>query len=181
MEDNKSKSEKEFKLLPIDVSMEDLTAELSSANDPDSFKKLVDLFNFNQAKKNVIRTKTYSDILDKVADQMLERFNKNADEFSNADLLNYLQATQTAMEKASKSVETVNTNPAIQLNQLNINVENSSDLSRESREKIKDVITKLLLQQQKVEEVSTPLVDEDVVEISSEESNSLLKEEDSNE
>ena len=75
-------------------------------------------------------------LLDKVSDQMIERFEKRPGEFSNSDLLNYLQVTQSAIEKANKSLNLVDETPAIafqQNNQVNINLHGGLDQESKSR------------------------------------------------
>ena len=73
---------------------------------------------------------------------MLERFEKKPGEFSNSDLINYLQVTQNAIDRANKSISLIDENPAITLNQVNINV--TDNLSRESRTKIEDAVKAIL-------------------------------------
>lgn len=47
---------------------------------------------------------------------MIERFDKRPGEFSNSDLLSYLQVTQAAIDKATKSLNLVEETPLIQVN-----------------------------------------------------------------
>ena len=91
---------------------------------------------------------SYNSLLDKVNAQIEERLNKRADQFSNKDLLDYMDKMSSAIEKAQKQIKDVDTVPAIQINQQNINIGNNDNnainLSRESRQNVMDVVTTIL-------------------------------------
>lgn len=121
--------------------------------DVDKIKDLTHLFNLNQAKKNVIRVMKLNGLLDTVSDKIIERFEKYPDNFSSADLLNYLQVTQNAIDKANKNLSLVEDTPVIQINhnnQVNLNVIDSYD--RESKERVMEFIKSVLAQSDNVEE-----------------------------
>ena len=73
----------------------------------------------------------------------IERFEKRPGEFSNTDLINYMNTVQNAIDRANKSLNLIDEAPAITLNQVNVNVEDPV-LNRESREKITNAINALL-------------------------------------
>ena len=76
----------------------------------------LDLFNLAQSKNNVLRVIKLNDLLQKVEDQAIERFNKRPDQISNRELLEYLQVVSTQIEKSQKTVnETINEKPLIQI------------------------------------------------------------------
>ena len=88
----------------------------------------------------------FNGLLDTVSDQMLERFQKRADEFSNNDLLNYMQVVQSAIDRTQKSLDLISETPAIQLNtqnNLNINVIDGG-LDRDSKERVSDAVKAIL-------------------------------------
>ena len=112
-------------------------------------KDLVSLFNLTHTKKQMLRTLTYDELLDHITKQMEERVVKRADQFSNRDLLDYLNAMNTSLEKAQKQISDVDAIPVIQLNQQNniINVGNAdigANLPKESRERILAAISKII-------------------------------------
>jgi hypothetical protein len=121
--------------------------------DVDKIKDLTHLFNLNQAKKNVIRVMKLNGLLDTVSDKIIERFEKYPDNFSSADLLNYLQVTQNAIDKANKNLSLVEDTPVIQVNhnnQVNLNIIDSYD--RDSKERVMEFIKSVLAQSNTVEE-----------------------------
>ena len=95
----------------------------------------------------MIRSATYNQLLDHIMGQMEERVTKRADQFSNKDLLDYMNAMGAAMEKAQKQLGDINAAPPIQINQQNniVNINNEADeLDRESRKKVMDAVSSIL-------------------------------------
>ena len=131
-------------LLPINLSNEELEQRLIDETDIDNMKNIINLFNLNIKKKDIVRTAKLNDLQDKVYDQMNKRLTHKADEFSNADLLSYYKTIQESINKSDTTLDKVDT-PAIQIvqNQLNINQEND-ELSRESKKKVIDLVQKLM-------------------------------------
>ena len=148
----------------IDSSTLQLAQQIINEDDLDTVKDLTHLFNLNQAKKNVIRVMKLNGLLDTVSDKILDRFEKYPDNFSNADLLNYLQVTQNAIEKANKNLSLVDETPVIQLQQNNqVNVNIIDTLDRDSKARVLDTIKAILSNtqsQENTEEVVT-LIQED--------------------
>lgn len=126
----------------LDKSSEDLIKNIVLEQDPDKLKDLVSLFNTVQSKKNIVRVDAFSKLLDKISDQMIERFEKKPGEFSNKDLLDYLNAVRSAMDKSDIVPENINI-PVIQNNtQVNLNID--SGLNKESRERVADAVSSIL-------------------------------------
>jgi hypothetical protein len=72
---------------------------------------------------------------------MRERVTKRADQFSNKDLLDYVNVITTAAEKAAKQIGLVEDIPLIQINtQNNIQVNDGFNLNKESRQKVMDAV-----------------------------------------
>lgn len=93
-------------------------------------------------------------LLDSVTDKVIERFEKTPNNFSNEDLLKYMQVTENALDKANKNLELVEETPAIQLqqnNQININMDKS--LNRDSRAKVTEAVEAILKKLQSNEQV----------------------------
>jgi hypothetical protein len=169
-------------LIPLDKSTNNLAQEIINETDLKKVQDLTHLFNLNQAKKNVLRILKLNSLLDKVSDQMITRFEKTPDNFSNADLLNYMQVTQSAIDRANKALNLVDESPSITLNQVNVNV-GTEALDRESRAKITEAINKILQRSKELEivpEENINLVQEEVIEVEDEtvlNNNQLLNEE----
>ena len=132
----------------LESNTQNIVETLLQEQDPKKVKDLTHLFNISQTKKSVLRTMSYNSLLDKVNAQIEERLNKRADQFSNKDLLDYMDKMSSAIEKAQKQIKDVDTVPAIQINQQNINIGNNDNnainLSRESRQNVMDVVTTIL-------------------------------------
>lgn len=144
-----------------------LVNDILNEKDPKKVKDLTYLFNIAQTKKSVLRAVNLNNLLDKVNDQMEERLTKRADQFSNKDLLDYMDKMTGALEKVQKQVQDVDPTPAIQINQQNINL-GDSGLSRESRQNVMDAVASILkrLNEESLEEPEIieeePVSDNDV-------------------
>ena len=126
---------------------DELVNQILAEDDVNKVKDLTHLFNVACVKKDIIRVKTLDNLYDTVISKVAERFEKRPDEFSNSDLISYLQVTQNALDKAKKSASSVDETPAIvqqQNNQVNINIGDSEKLTRESRDKVIDAIDAFL-------------------------------------
>ena len=142
MEDNKLA----ISTTTLDQNTTQIAQDIINETDVDTIKDLTHLFNLNQAKKNVLRVMKLNGLLDTVSDKIIERFEKYPDNFSSADLLNYLQVTQNAIDKANKNLSLVEEAPVIQVNhnnQVNVNIIDSYD--RESKERVLEAIKSILL------------------------------------
>lgn len=127
-------------MIPLSTETNKLAQEIVNEQDIDKVKSLTTSFNLNQAKKNVLRVLKLNSLLDKVTDQMLDRFEDHPDEFSNTDLINYMQTVQGAIDRANKSLNLVNETPAIQINQVNVNTESKPVFDKDSRDKIREAV-----------------------------------------
>jgi hypothetical protein len=148
--------------LNIDNQSKQLAQHIIDEPDIEKVKELTQLFNLNQAKKNVLRVMKLNGLLDTVSDKIIDRFDRFPDNFSNDDLIKYLQVTQTAIEKANKNLSLVDDTPIIQVNhnnQLNVNI--SDTLDRESRERVLAFV-KAAIQQTSAEETDFVEIEEEV-------------------
>ena len=129
-------------VIPLDNQTAKVTNELIEEQDLDKVKNLTKLFNLNQAKRNAIRVMKLNSLLDKVGDQMIERFDKKPGEFSNKELLDYMSVVQSTIDRANKSIKLVDQTPAIVINQQNnqVNIDNSPVLDRESRMRVVEAV-----------------------------------------
>lgn len=158
-------------MIPLDSNTAELASNIIKESDLDEIKRLTQLFNLNQAKKNVLRVLKLNSLLDKVSDQMLERFEKRPGEFSNSDLINYMTVTQNAIDRANKSLNLVNETPAIQ---VNVNVDNDpiKSIDKESKERIMAAVNAILQKSKELDLDADDIQEEIVVD------NTVLKEED---
>ena len=134
-------------LTQLDEKTQQIAQEIIEEQDIDRVKDLTALFNLNAQKRNVMRVIKMNNLLDKVTDQVIERFDKRPDNFSNDDLIKYMQVTENAIDKANKNLNLVEETPPIQLmqnNQVNINI--GSDLDRDGRERVLNTVASLIAQ-----------------------------------
>lgn len=130
-------------LFSIDNKLSSIADNIIEEDNLSDLKNLIQIFNLNQAKKNALRILKLNSLLDKVQDSMIDRFEKRPGEFSNTDLINYMNTVQSAIDRANKSLTLVDETPTITLNQVNVTVEDPV-LNRESREKITNAINALM-------------------------------------
>ena len=143
MEENKSLTP--LNLVPLDTQTREIAQKILDEQDVDKVKDLTTIFNLNAQKRNVMRVIKMNDLLDKVTDKVMERFEKTPDNFSNDDLLRYMQVTETAIDRANKQLNLVDETPPIQLQQNNqINVSIVDSLDRDARERVADVVKSIL-------------------------------------
>lgn len=128
----------------LDIYAKALADDIIKEQDLDKIKNLTNLFNINQHKKNIVRTTKLNELLDAITDQMVERFQKKPNEFSNADLLDYLTAVQNTIDKANKNTAQEDLQPIQQINNTQININNEEQLSREARDRVLNFIKKTI-------------------------------------
>lgn len=140
--------------VPLDTKTQKIAQEILDTEDIDKVKDLTNLFNLNTKKRNVMRVLKMTQLLDNVTDKVIERFEKTPDNFSNEDLLKYMQVTENAIDKANKNLDLVEETPAIQFqqnNQVNINIDKG--LNRDSRAKVTEAVEAILKKLQNNEQV----------------------------
>lgn len=131
----------------LDTKSESIVSDIIDTDNTDDLKALTNMFNINMAKKNMLRLLKLNGLLDSLSDVAVERLQNNPDEITNKELMEYLNVVQNLIDKSTKTVDTVNTAPVIQINTQN-NVLVTSDgeslnLSKESRDKVLDVVAQL--------------------------------------
>ena len=136
--------------------------------DPKELQTIVDMFNLDIKKKNMLRTSRISEIQDGILNQIFERVSSRPNEFSNSDLINYFKVMQETLLKNPTETEL----PQIHINQnnqVNINMEsNGPVLNRMSRERVANAIRNILNQTQE-QLISDPY--EGIIDIQPEEMN----------
>ena len=133
--------------VPLDEQTAKIANDILQETDVEKVKDLTELFNLNQRKKNVVRLMKFNSLLDSISDHMLERFEKRAGEFSNSDLLDFMQVVQSTIDRTQKSLDQIKETPAIQVNtQNNVNINLDDGMSRESKKRVADAIAGILNQ-----------------------------------
>lgn len=122
-----------------------LAQQLIDEKDIDTSKNIVQLFNFNLSKRNALRILKLNGLYDNITDQMIERFQKRSGEFSNSDLLSYLQTVENSIEKSQKSLSQVDEQPTIvQTNNTQVNFNVLDGFNDDSRDRIANAIKSIL-------------------------------------
>ena len=128
----------------------ELETKLMEEDNLDEINKIVEMFNVNLQKKNIIRSAKLSDVQDKVVQQMTDRFEQRADSFSNDDLIKYHKIIQETLTKTDTTMDNVKT-PTIQINQQ-VTVDNVT-FNSESRKRILEAVNNILNGSENVEDV----------------------------
>lgn len=122
---------------PLDQKLNNLVNDIMDEQDPNKTKDLVELFNWNISKKNIVRIRKLNNLYDSITDQMVERVDKRADQFSNSDLLDYVKTIQNAIDINTKNLSQVQEPPMIlQQHNTQINVNLSNNFDQEAKQRI---------------------------------------------
>ena len=154
----------ELNLQPLDEQTRDIAQKILEEQDVDKVKNLTNLFNLNAQKRNVMRVIKMNGLLDDVTDEIVRRFENKPDNFSNEELLKYMQITENAIDRANKNLNLVEETGPIQYqqnNQVNINIVDTLD--RDSKDRVLDYVNSIL-------KGNIP-IEENVVEIQEDEVN----------
>lgn len=121
---------------------EDKKLQLLNATTKKELEEIVAVFNLDIAKKNLLRSSVYSDLVDKVIAEMGDRIDKVPGQFSNKELLDYVSVLQAQLTKSSaenKEIPTI----AIQQNIVNVNSQ-LNQFDRESKDRMRDALKSIL-------------------------------------
>lgn len=149
---------------PLDEKLDTIVDSILDEQDPKKTKDLVDLFNWNMSKKNILRIQKLNNLYDSITDQMIERVDKRADQFSNSDLLDYVKTIQGAIDLNTKNLSQVQETPLIvhQNNtQINLNVAESFD--KDAKERILAAVQATLARATTVNEQSVNIENPTIV------------------
>lgn len=124
---------------------EGLIKNIIEEDNVDKLKDLTHLFNAHQTKRQILRTNALNDLQDALVGQMLEKLNQVPDNFNNTDIANWMRVVTQALDATQKSVSQIDTVPIVNIQQNNqINLNSVGTLSKESRDKISEVLNQIL-------------------------------------
>lgn len=135
----------ELSVVSLDNQTKDIAQKILDEQDINKVKDLTTLFNLNAQKRNVMRVIKMNKLLDDVTDHMMTRFEQRPDNFSNEELLKYMQVTENAIDRANKNLNLVEETPPIQYqqnNQVNINIVDTLD--RDERDRVLEYVNSVL-------------------------------------
>lgn len=125
--------------LSLTSPIDELEQRIMCESDTEELKNIIDLFNLQIKKKDIVRTSKLSDLQDKISAQIESRIDKHSDEFSNQDLISYFKTIQDTINKSDTTLDSIKM-PVIQINKQEVNVNVDNGLSKESRNKVADII-----------------------------------------
>ena len=154
-----------------DLNKESLTLinQIIAESDIEKTKDLTHLFNINQNKKTMIRIDKLSGLQDNLVDQFAKRIAERPDEISNKELMDGIKIVQDIIERGQKQVEGVNQTPLIQFNQQNNSVnigDGTPQLSKDSRDRVKNAVLSLLSGLNKSVPTEEIIVEQPITDIS---------------
>lgn len=138
---NVEKSNKDF--LQLSTPLEKIEEIILSTNDFDELDNFTKLFNLNIKKKELLRISVLSDLQDSISEQMRKRIEKNADEFSNKDLLDYFKTIHGTISSSDPNI-VVSDKPDIQINQNNVNINLNNDIDDMGRQRVLNAIRSII-------------------------------------
>lgn len=128
----------------------ELCEAVQNEDDEKKLENLYHEFNVNNTRKNVVRLNELNKLLDEVNDQAYKRFKNNPAEMSNKDVLDYMNAVQSQIERSEKTVNGLKEINATQINnsttnvQINVGGESTAMPNQASRDRIADAINEIL-------------------------------------
>ena len=154
-ENNSQIVNKKVPLDIVDSTSDELIDRISKTNDKEELQSLYQQFNINNTKKNAIRVAELNQLLDKVNKEATERLTKRPEQISNKEMLDYMTAIGNQIERSQKIVDGIKDITAVQINNthntVNINMgdDTTTRLTKESRDKIANVISFILEENKK--------------------------------
>jgi hypothetical protein len=136
----------------IDNKSRELTYEIASSESSEEIEELSKKLNINNTKKNAFRVVKLNDLLDKINQEAINRFEKRPGEISNKEILDYMNAIQNQIDRSQKTVDSIRDIKAVQLNttqnNTTVNIHMPGDevanLDKNSRDKILSIIADIL-------------------------------------
>lgn len=134
----------------FDILSTDQVLQLQESSDRNDIEQIINIFNLNLKKKELLRVSKLSDLQDSITDQVEQRLKKHADEFSNRDLIDYFKAFQETITKTNKTADEI---PHVQItqNQLNINVQPEYNL--DERQRILNTVRQIIAESNRPEQI----------------------------
>jgi len=135
---------------PITVSStkEEIVARINETQDIEELKRLANLFGISMTKKEIARVSMQSDLMDLLLKSAGDRIRENGEYMSNDEIREFYGLFQANIDRSRKSLGTeVDEASTAYTNNTQVNItvnNNGSELSRESRDRIIDVVNMLL-------------------------------------
>ena len=150
--DDKKQNPEENGLVAYDASaieqrIKELTHELILADDSTETRSIIEKYNAYLVKKSAIRTGKLEKLYDEIVEQMLLRFKNRGGEFSNKDLLDYLNSVQAALDKSVSKLNNTDETPVqYGTGQTQVNINVLEGFTHDQKTNIADAIKSILQQ-----------------------------------
>lgn len=168
-EEKSVQSEQELTVVPTE---QDILNKINSVTTTEELKDVINLFNLNITKKEMARVMQQSELYDLVLQQAGERLKKRPDELSTKDLIDYMNAFRSNIDKTQSYIDNVENSPTIQVNNDNKRVVvNINNLSRDASEEVLETVNALLGDEKSLEAFLNSITSADVSESEEVESN----------
>lgn len=124
--------------------LSEIAHAIRDESDPDKINGLIELFNINAKKKNIVRASKVNELLDVIAAEMSERLETQPTTFTNDVLLSYWKVLEESSGKLSGETVPQDKN-LISLTQNNqVNIVTNSELNTQSRKNVTEAVRKIL-------------------------------------
>lgn len=141
--------------LQLTTSIDKLIDVINNTNDEEELNSALKALYVYSRKRDIVRSVEYGDIKDKILKEISQRLETRSGNFSNEDLVKWLTAVSNLTDKLNEAEKAPMPTIAIQ---NNINISSDEDkLSRESKEKIKSVISAFLSQNSSYSTTEEPI------------------------
>ena len=141
--------------LTLKTPLEELEKNILEEENIDELNNIIDLFNLNLKKKDIIRSSKLNELQDNIVQEIGVRI-ENPYAITDKDLLGHFKAIQETITKSDNNLENVKI-PTIQLNQQ-INI-NKAEFNSESRKKILAAVNNIMSNIENSEDIKELLSD----------------------
>lgn len=148
----------ENKELSIVSPQEELESRLMEESDAEELKKIINLFNLNIKKKDILRAGKLSELQDNVVNEMILRIEQAPGAISNDSLINFYKTVQSTIDKSDRSLNDIDIS-SIQINQQQINLNVTPELDTGSKMRIAEAVKSVLEKINKTKEQEVEAID----------------------
>ncbi len=140
--------------------VDDKKERLLQSSDKAEIEQIIALINTDIVKRNAIRSTVYSDMIDKIIDEIGGRLSKYPGQFSNKDLLDYLNAMQNNLR--NNQIDSDNLPKiAIQNNNI-ININPLSNFDRESKDRMREALKSIFAHNSMTKQQEVEVIESDI-------------------
>lgn len=152
--------------------LDTIVNQIIAEGDVNKLKSLTTNFKAFAAKKEVLRIMKLSELLDKIEDVAIDRFN-NSNLITNDQVLEFMKVTQNSIDRANKMLDDINGAPNVLGSTVNnltiINVEDNSPQAIASRERVQKAVYNLLNKAKDLQVIEDEVIINESNEVSSSE------------